>query len=195
MRTYSHLLMTAAANRVLGKRIGLPVREAALLLGSFVPDIPLGVLTIVYLVANRLNPAWMLDQQFDKLYFTDPVWIIGHNLLHSPVMILFMLGIGYFFGLNQHRSWGIWLFWFAVGCGFHSAVDILTHHSDGPLLFFPFDWQTRFQSPISYWDRNYGGQVFTLLEYLLDLGLLAYLFVCWVRDRHERRSQSTAQKS
>src|SRR5579859_1341517 len=76
MRTYSHLLMTAAANRVLGKRIGFPLRESALLLGSFMPDIRLGVVTVVYLVVNRLNPAWMLDQQFDKLYFTDPIWII-----------------------------------------------------------------------------------------------------------------------
>ncbi|MEZ4675136.1 MAG: hypothetical protein R2932_12925 [Caldilineaceae bacterium] len=32
----------------------------------------------------------------------------------------------------------------------HTAIDIPLHYDDGPLLLFPFDWKTRFHSPVSH---------------------------------------------
>jgi hypothetical protein len=146
MQTQSHFLMTAIVNRVLKKHTTHQVQSIPFLIGSFAPDIVLMILTIAYIMQRQATtPREMFGPEFDTLYFTNPVWIIGHNLLHAPLMILTYASIGAWFGLRQGRQWSKWLFWFALGCGFHSLVDILTHHNDGPLVFFPFDWQTRFQ--------------------------------------------------
>jgi hypothetical protein len=67
--------------------------------------------------------------------------------------------------------------WFSLGSLLHTLIDIPTHAGDGPLLFFPFDWQTRFNSPLSYWDPNFYGLQFMVFEILLTVGLLAYLFL------------------
>jgi hypothetical protein len=71
---------------------------------------------------------------------------------------------------------GGWWFWFAAGCLIHTALDIPTHQNDGPLLFFPLEWSVRFQSPLSYWDPRFFGREFAVVELLLDLVLLVYLF-------------------
>ena len=59
----------------------------------------------------------------------------------------------------------------------HSIVDILTHNDDGPVLFFPFNWQYRFPSPVSYWDTDHHGGVFMIFEVLLNLGFIVFLIV------------------
>ena len=59
----------------------------------------------------------------------------------------------------------------------HSIVDVLTHHDDGPVLFFPIDWQYRFSSPVSYWDRDHFGGQFMVFEVLFDL--VVFVFLVW----------------
>ena len=54
-------------------------------------------------------------------------------------------------------------------------LDILTHVDDGPVLFFPFEWQLRFISPVSYWDPRYHGRIFGFFEHTLDAVLLLAL--------------------
>ncbi len=68
-----------------------------------------------------------------------------------------------------------WWAWFLVACLLHAALDVFTHHDDGPLILFPFDWSTRFHSPISYWDRSRFGGGFARVELALDAVLLGYL--------------------
>ena len=75
------------------------------------------------------------------------------------------------------------LLWFALGCGLHSCVDILTHYDDGPLLFFPFNWRYRFASPISYWDPRHYANIIAPLEHLMDLFFIGYLVAQWRRKR------------
>jgi hypothetical protein len=59
----------------------------------------------------------------------------------------------------------------------HSVIDVITHYDDGPVLFFPFDWHTRFHSPVSYWDRaHYAGQ-FIWVELGINVVLLGYLWL------------------
>jgi hypothetical protein len=81
-----------------------------------------------------------------------------------------------------------------VGCAsaLHTAIDIPLHYDDGPLLFFPFDWQTRFYSPVSYWDPNRYGVPFAIFEHLLLLGMLIYLAVQWWRQRRAKATTSVA---
>lgn len=183
MQTYSHLLMTAVAGD-LARRAGHPVDRRALLLGSVLPDLPLYVLGAGYIGwAFWLGPALtgqpppdehVFGRTFDALYFTNPVWITAHHLLHAPLLIALYAALGAW-GRRAGRVWGAALWWFALGCAFHAGVDVLTHYDDGPLVFFPFNWTYRFQAPVSYWDPAQGGWWFGPLEAALDLALLAYL--------------------
>lgn len=169
MQTYSHLLWTAA----LRPQRQPPDAQAALLAGSVLPDVPLALLTIGYLLDRRVLRPHLPDKTrcsptYNGLYFNNPWWIAAHNSLHAPLPV-FVLGLlGY---LGRRAAWGRRLFWFAVGCGLHSAVDVVTHVDDGPVLTFPLDWHTRWRGPVSYWDTAHGGRIFRIGEHVLD-GLL-----------------------
>ena len=185
MQTYSHFLITA----VLGDR--LKKKEAnfsnrALLIGSFMPDVPLLLLTIGYIINRQSNPAIadnaMFGATYDQLYFTNHWWILGHNLFHAPLLIMLYGTIGWV-ARKRGRAWGMVLFWFAIGCGFHTTLDIFTHVNDGPVLFFPLNWTYRFTAPVSYWDPEHGGRVFAPLEHLLVLIMLIYFSLKWWRKR------------
>jgi membrane-bound metal-dependent hydrolase YbcI (DUF457 family) len=197
MQTYTHLIMTAAAYRGL-KDIKTAVPSKAFLWGAVLPDLPLVLLTIGYFIFRRYDP--LLSQEFifgptyDALYFTNPWWIVGHNLLHAPPMVGLYALVGYL-GQRRGYGWGRPLLWFAAGCGLHSFVDILTHVNDGPLLFFPFEWQTRFESPVSYWDPTYGGRVFTLFEHGLNLVLLGYLGLSWWTKNEKRETENVKRET
>lgn len=191
MRTYSHLIMTAALRHYFKDRVPVKIETVPLLLGSVLPDLPLTVLTALYMLNFYvLQPAegFVFDERYDQLYFSDPVWIISHHLFHAPLITLVMIGIGAWWGYRRDQRVGRWLCWFGIGCAFHTAIDILTHHHDGPLLWFPFDWQTRFFSPISYWDAAYWGRQFTVFEYALNFILIGYLALT-------RRKQRTLESS
>ena len=175
MNTPSHFLMTAALRRAWKKQ---PPPASACLLGSVAPDIALyllslgGALHFRYLLGWSAEATWR--QLFDILYFHNPFWIAAHNLLHSPtVLIIGLILLWRFQGLPEAVR--RWLRWFLAACLLHSFVDVLTHVDDGPLLFFPFEWTIRFESPVSYWDSRHYGTQFAVFELTLDGFLLAYL--------------------
>ncbi len=185
MQTYSHFLLTA----VLGDRLKkkeITISNKALLIGSFLPDVPLLLLTIGYAISRQFNPdipdEFIFGPNYDRLYFENPWWILGHNLFHAPLLIMLYGTIGWF-AMKRGRNWGKVLFWFAIGCGFHSVIDIFTHVHDGPVLFFPLNWTYRFAAPISYWDPEHGGRIFAPLEHLLVLIMLLYFATNWWRKR------------
>ena len=171
MRSYTHFLMTAVIRRRLGKRPAA-APPATFLLGSVLPDVPLALLSAAFLLQRRCQglEAALCGEVYDSFYFSDPLWLSGHNLFHTPPLIL-LYALAGSWGARHERRWGRPLLWLALGFALHSLVDILTHATDGPLLFFPFDWHIRFASPISYWDPDYGGRVVGLLERLLALVL------------------------
>jgi hypothetical protein len=190
MNTYSHVLITAALRE---KYRHLNIHAKGFLIGSFMPDVPLVVLTLGYWAYRAafepLQPGeGIFGARYDALFFSNPFWIISHNMFHAPLVIALLAGLGY---LAQRRGqrWGAPLLWFAAGCGIHSAIDIPTHGNDGPLLLFPLNWDMRFHSPISYWDRNYYADIFAPLEHLLVLGILLYLVQGWLRRRQARLTE------
>jgi membrane-bound metal-dependent hydrolase YbcI (DUF457 family) len=185
LNTYTHLLVTAACSEPL-KRRGIPVHTRGVLLGSVMPDVPLIILTLGFFLYRRfVDPMpgeGMFPQLYDDLYFGNPLWIISHSFFHSPPMVALFAAVGYY-GIRTEKSWGAALFWFAAACGLHSVIDILTHHNDGPLLLFPFNWEYRFITPISYWDSRHYGNIVGPLEHLMNLGIILYFVVVWVRGR------------
>lgn len=175
MNTPSHFLMTAALEKALPR---VPIAKSAFLLGSVAPDVALWLLSLGGMIYARLILGWSAGEaatwMFDDLYFHNPFWIAAHNFLHAPLVLLTGLVIVW----RKRRNIGSrshWWFWFLIACSFHSIVDILTHADDGPLLLFPLDWTTRFNSPISYWDDRFYGREFQRFELGLDLLLLLYL--------------------
>lgn len=193
MQTYSHLLITAVVNEKL-KDKGVAVASKALLLGSIAPDIPLILISIGFIAYTQFfGSATVGDvsfmESYDRHYFTNPYWIAAHNFLHAPLLILLYGGIGYW-RMKKGNRWGKMLFWFAIGCGLHSTLDILTHVHDGPVLFFPLNWTYRFSSSVSYWDPEHGGSIFAPLEHLMDVGILIYLFRRWRRGRKKLRGKT-----
>ncbi|MCB0033827.1 MAG: hypothetical protein KDE51_07405, partial [Anaerolineales bacterium] len=116
------------------------------------------------------------------LFFHSWWWIIPHNFFHSLVINGVLIGLGWWLW-RKNRPWGIPLFWLAISTQFHTLIDIFTHTSDGPLLFFPLNWSYRFASPISYWESGSYGSLFIIFEYTLDALLLIYLGWIWYQQR------------
>ena len=175
MNTPSHFLMTAALDKTLPR---VPIVKSAFLLGSVAPDIPLWLLSIGGMVYYQYVLDWSaadtFNHMFDTLYFHDPVWMTLHNFLHSPVILLTGIAIVW----RSRRNIGSrsrWFFWFFAACLLHTSVDILTHVDDGPLIFFPLDWHTRFQSTVSYWDDRHHAQTFAIFEQSANLFFIVYL--------------------
>ena len=194
MQTYTHFLMTAVLNTSLKAR-KVAVDSKMLLLGSVLPDFPLILLSgVTWLYYGWINPVMGdarmqmqggLFRLMDIFYFTDPVWIASISLFQSPLMLLAFSALGWW-AYKRGYQWGLPLLWLMVGCSLHSFVDILTHHDDGPVLFFPFNWEYRFPSPISYWDRRHYAEIVSPLEHLFDLAVLIFYSARWVTQRFRR---------
>lgn len=194
MNTPTHLLVNATLQRRLPH-----IPQTPFLLGSVLPDLPLFFLWIGWYVAIRYlqgDPTLtLMDDRLHQLFFTNPVWIVGHNVLHAPLILLTVMML-----LWRRRAMaGTWAwrsFWFAAGCLVHTALDIPSHATDGPLLLFPLEWSIRFQSPISYWDPHYYGRLVSIVEVVVDLLLLVYLFrprLLAVSSTLQRRWRSRGQ--
>jgi len=188
MQTPTHFLTTALLDRYLPETV-VPKHTIGFLIGAVLPDLPFTLLTAFYeiyyqwfaeLPPNPYNSV-MEYLHFD-LFFNDSVWIIGHNTFHSLVVNLSLIGVGYL-ALKRNRRWGIILFWLAVGMLIHTVIDIFTHTSDGPLMFFPFNWTYRFSSPVSYWEATHFGQVVMVVEYTINFMILFYFLIRW-RTQH-----------
>lgn len=191
MQTPTHFLTSALIERYLPET-GIPKHTTAFLVGALLPDLPFTLLTVLYEIYCRWfaelpqNPysSIMKYLHFD-LFFNDPIWIIGHNTLHSLIVNLVLICVGYL-ALKHHRRWGVMLFWLAAGMLLHTIIDIFTHTSDGPLMFFPLNWIYRFPSPVSYWEADHFGQFVVVAEYTVNGAILVYFFVRWRRQYHRQ---------
>lgn len=196
MLTYSHFLMTAVGNRLMKRksfdeedRSLPPLRSKALLIGSVMPDMPLTAIFFVTAIMDTIQgnvideelPSY--TQQLFNVWFFESPWVkTAHNLFHGPIPVLVYILIGYFAWQNG-RKWGASLFWFGCACMLHTLIDIPLHYDDGPLLLFPFNFDFRYYSPVSYWDPDRFGSVFTIFEHILVVGMLIWIWFDWRRNR------------
>lgn len=184
MQTYSHFLITAALYRIVPGSRRLP--RKAVFWGSVTPDLPLIALSLGSFVYFRLILDWaprdLFRHIYGTLFYTDPFWIVSHNTLQAPLVLLTALTVLWKIHGRLHMLSSPW-FGFFLSCLFHATIDIFTHHNDGPLVFFPLDWTQRFFSPVSYWDRQYYGTQFSRVEHLLDLLIVAWFILPMVCRR------------
>lgn len=200
MQTPSHLLITAFLARRVSSNRAVPLQRTALLVGSFLPDIPFALLSLGYGAYYRwwatplIPPGEIMLYLHLEKFFIDPIWLIGHNFFHALPINSLLLLIGYLAWRHQRR-WGRPLFWLAVGTLFHTILDILTHHNDGPLLFFPLNWTYRFASPVSYWDPDHFGTLFSIGEIFLNSLLLLFFIQLWFKNRRKAQSAITPKSN
>lgn len=189
MQTPTHLIMSTALQYPL-RRFNIPLSRSGLLIGAVVPDMGLLILSAIYWHIyvqrqQRYTPDTIWEH-LNTLFFTDPIWIFGHNVFHSLVIGSALLAIGW--RLIQRNS-SPFVFWFAASMLLHTSIDIVTHISDGPVFLFPLNWTYRFVGPVSYWES---GRWFVMLEYGLNAVLLAYIGRKWLtQHKSQRQSNST----
>jgi hypothetical protein len=195
MNTPSHVLINLAIKRAGGKRAA-SIPWKAFFWGSFMPDIPFGLLslaaTFYYRIILGNQSPYLMETVLHPLYFNNPLWIATHNILHAPLALgtyLFLL----WRWRNRPGKVQNWLYWFFVSCSLHAGIDILTHFDDGPVLFWPLDWSFRFHSPISYWDTAHFGSEFMIFELILDAALLGYLLIPIISKWYIRRKDTSKQ--
>lgn len=184
----THLVINAAIEKKFGAKFKLA--QSAFLWGSVAPDIPFGLLSWGTLAYSRFilqqDTSNVMESVIHPAYFNNPWWIASHNFLHSPIaLVIYAILFWRFVDKVGSRGHG-WLS-FVFGCMVHSVIDILTHYDDGPVLFFPFDWHTRFYSPVSYWDKAHYASQFVYFEVGLNLVLLGYLFLPKLINRIKNR--------
>lgn len=149
--------------------------------GGLAPDIPLYLLSggslLWYGITAGMAPPEILDHAFNTMFFENPVWKAANSFFHAPLILLATWGAGRRLGGDRGRRVEV----FAVGAGIHAVVDILVHHSDGPLLLFPLNWTYRFASPVSYYEPEHFGRPMSFLDMGLTLGLGVWAFRRWRR--------------
>jgi hypothetical protein len=125
MQTQSHFLMTAALNGPLKNR-GFSVHTWAFLLGSFMPDVPLFVLSVVFGLFSAMAQGGMTSAamaQYDRLFFNDPLWIVPHNFFHAPFILAGLFAVGLLLH-RQGSKWGNWLVWFVLAAALHTTLRL-----------------------------------------------------------------------
>jgi len=149
-------------------------------IGGFAPDVGLFLMTagaaVYFPNAKDMSVREAMDYAFNTLFFEDPIWVTVQNALHSPVVLAGLLALGKVANSTKLMS-------FAAGCLLHAAMDIPVHHNDGPLVFFPFDWNYRFDSPVSYYDADHYGNIVAPVDLAITVLGGAYLGREWWKTR------------
>ena len=154
MRTYSHAVLTYRAFR----RLGAPSATAASL-GAVLPDLP-AIAGAAWLAANRLGRFSRRD--FETEVCGRGVFAAPDAALHSALPVaLAALGAPLFLRRGDTRAA---LLSFLLGWAGHVAADALTHGSDARPLLWPVSVY-RFESPLSYRERDRHALPFTVAEH------------------------------
>lgn len=182
MITSTHIVTNGWLARRWPNRFGSP---AAFLVGGFAPDVGLTLLTagaaVFFPLARDMTLAESMQYAFDTLFFESKPWIAMANVLHSPVVVGALFAASRLGSLSS--TWQRRLGSFAAGCALHIAMDIPVHHDDGPVVFWPIDWDYRFESPVSYWDRDHYGGIVAPIDLAITVIGGATLIRSWWSNR------------
>ena len=153
MRTYSHAILTYSVLR----RLGAPTAAAASL-GAVVPDLP-AIAGAAWLAANRLGG--FSRKEFETEVCGRRAFAGPDAALHSALPVALAA-----LGASSLRRGGTRsaLLSFLLGWAGHVAADALTHGSDARPLLWPVSGY-RFESPLSYRERDRHALPFTVAEH------------------------------
>lgn len=200
MITPTHVVINVAITRWrrAGDFLGDQQRRRLFILGGLAPDVGLyvmaGIAAIYYPTVRELSFEATFRLVFDDLYFNAPAFIVATSLLHAPLVLAALVGLGTWLRRRTtHVRPGCALQAFALGCVVHTALDIAVHHDDGPLLLFPFDLSLRFASPLSYYDRAHYGSVVAPIDLTITVVGTIVIVGSWLlrlRARNRARTRT-----
>ena len=154
MRTYSHAFLTYRALR----RLGVPTATAASL-GAVLPDLP-AIAGAAWLAADRLGG--FSRREFETEVCGRSVFARPDAAFHSALPVA-MAALGACLLLRRGNTRAAVLS-FLLGWAGHVAADVLTHGSDARPPLWPVS-SYRFESPISYRERDRHALPFTIAEH------------------------------
>ncbi len=171
MNTQTHILLASA----LLTRRGEKARNIAVVVGAFLPDVPVFAL---FGIASAMG--YTSQDVFDDFYFRAEMRNIMGAFNSFFVAAVFAVA-GWFF---RERWWGWPLVFFAAAIAVHAATDLPVHVDDGHRHFWPFS-SFVFNSPYSYWDRSHGGGTVSVIEAVFGIVCAIVLWrrfpIMWIR--------------
>ncbi|MFD0916392.1 hypothetical protein ACFQ14_08240 [Pseudahrensia aquimaris] len=167
MMSQTHILLSSA----LFSKPGHSLRNAAIVVGAFIPDLA------IFALFGWSKAAGIAEQTvWNELYWREPwqSWAAAGNSL--PLYItLGLIGV-----ILLRIAGGVWriglvLAFIALSASLHIAGDLPVHVQDAHRHLWPLsDW--KFISPISYWNPAHHGTLFAIFEICLGLLLAIVLF-------------------
>lgn len=160
MNTPAHMIVGMAAFGKPGQR---RVTLAAVA-GGFVPDLSLFVMVGVWVYLLGIEPRIVFGQLFYSESWQNVFAIDNSFFLWGAVLAAALW-----------RRWAV-LAAFASSGLLHLLFDFLLHNGDARQHFWPLsDWV--FNSPLSYWDRNYYGNIVGTVELVGALILCLWMLI------------------
>ncbi len=150
---------------LMGRRIQ-PQLIVPITIGSVLPDAPMFVFYFWEKHIMDRPEKWIWSSGYH-----DPSWQAFFDLFNS----IPLLAMGAFMAVRWGRSRLRALLGSMI---VHCLVDLPLHHHDAHRHLFPFSgW--RFESPVSYWDPRYFGNIVAPLELLFVLAGSLVLITTW----------------
>ena len=138
-------------------------RLGAFILGAVLPDLPTYLFFIYFTFIAGVSQA----ELWDSIYF-DSAWTPFITLSHSFILWPLALAVGHAFGYR-------FLKWLAVSATVHILIDFFVHAEDAYRHFYPLTNWT-FNSPISYWNPTYYGNIVGSIDTIIVALLLLWLY-------------------
>lgn len=170
MLTTSHMLIGAA---VTTRPKFQPLYITLGWLGGFMPDASV----FLMVAASRMSmvEGSNLWRSPDGLYWQEP-WQTLSALSNSIPLWALVAVIGFilFKRVERLKMLGLGLLIFGASALIHVVCDFWTHADDAHMHFWPLtEW--RFNSAVSYYQRDHYGGIFRPFEMVLNLALAAFL--------------------
>ena len=132
--------------------------------GGIFPDVIYGF-GLVYNLIVRPFPKGFMELYLNTLAIP---WVrVISYALHSLIIYSFFLLTALIIRNAYYK-------YFVLGWGVHLIIDIFTHKRDADPLFWPFS-SIRFPRFISYWEKDFYGDYFTIANIILIIAALYFM--------------------
>lgn len=169
MNTQTHVLLASA----LLARPGGDNRSgnAAVIAGALLPD---AVIFVMFVWSKLIGAP---ESEVWSTWYFNPPWLTAIDWMNSLPLFAGILLIGWALPRSPPAlaAMASALTLFALAAISHMLGDLPLHVNDGHAHFVPFS-QWRFESPVSYWDPRYYGNIVSLIELVLGLTLIVILW-------------------
>lgn len=155
----------------------MPARNLAVLIGSVTPDLPLyGLFAWTKIMGIPEDVLW------GQIYWSPP-WPVIMGAGHSFIVLGTILIIGLWMwqrsthtkasalsaqASDSGESIGEIIACFAAAALIHALADFPLHVDDNHMQFWPVS-DYKFRSPVSYWDPDHNGTVWSIIEALIGI--------------------------